>query len=127
MSHVRAITDRCCNPLTSCRSAAIHSFVLPSDPDSITTVQTKELSYPLLNFISLPGHPGHLLLSLDTAWGILKKNQVEDAAIKGATASEEQIEAMSRSHLVVQVASDGSVSLIPSRILSHFVIISLTM
>jgi hypothetical protein len=100
---------------------------LPSDPDSITTVQTKELSYPLLNFISLPGHPGHLLLSLDTAWGILKKNQVEDAAIKGATATEEQIKAMQESHLVLKVASDGSVSVIPSSILSRFVSITLTL
>jgi hypothetical protein len=100
---------------------------LSSDPDSITTVQTKELSYPLLNFVSLPGHPGHLLLSLDTAWGILKKNQVEDAAIKGATATEEQMKAMEQSHLVLKVALDGSVSLTPFRVSNHSIVIKLTL
>ncbi|KAK4689632.1 tRNA (guanine-N(7)-)-methyltransferase subunit TRM82, partial [Tremellales sp. Uapishka_1] len=55
--------------------SAIHSFALPSDAETTPEIETLALPYPILDFTLVPGS-SQILLSLDTAWGVLKANLI---------------------------------------------------
>lgn len=65
--------------------------------------------------MALPGTHGELLISVDTAWNVLKQNTYGDdipGVIGVATLSAEQVAAMGRTVVVAKIESSGSVSVI---------------
>lgn len=89
-------------------AAALHAFNLSETPGK---VETLPLPHPLLDFAPIPGSPGRLLVSLDTAWGVLKQNPGPgtDGRIKDVSLSAEQTDELHKVLSVVEVSSDGKV------------------
>ncbi|ORY32126.1 WD40-repeat-containing domain protein [Naematelia encephala] len=91
--------------------AALHSFILPSDPVSPPFIHTLPLPYPLVDFTAIPGEDVRLLLSLDTTWGVLKQNPGLDGVNTTSKAkeglTEEEGEMIKQSLAVVQVETSG--------------------
>jgi tRNA (guanine-N(7)-)-methyltransferase subunit TRM82 len=89
-------------------AAALHAFSLSDTPGQ---VETLPLPHPLLDFAPIPDSPGRLLVSLDTAWGVLKQNPGPgtDGRIKDVSLSSEQTEELQTVLAVVEVSSDGKV------------------
>ncbi|WWC63655.1 uncharacterized protein I303_106260 [Kwoniella dejecticola CBS 10117] len=102
-------------------ASALHSFVLPSDPTFPTTVNTQTFPYPILDFTALPSQSGKILVSLDTAWGVLKKNPGpgtdarQDIIPRDSLSNDEQA-ALQDYFRVIDVNTDGQLSINPSDI-----------
>lgn len=96
------------------RCSALHSFVLPSDLSASPTINTIPFEHPLLDFTMIPSEPGRLLVSLDTAWGMLKSNQTGNESSGGKPRKQElsgeDIARMSHNLAVVEGSGDGRVS-----------------
>jgi len=91
-------------------ASAVHAFTLPSDFASSPQITTLDLSHPILDFTSLPS--GQILVSLDTAFGVLKHNQTgENKKRSDPTEAEVQQVASSTASALVQVTEGASVSL----------------
>ncbi|WVQ68581.1 uncharacterized protein L199_006790 [Kwoniella botswanensis] len=93
-------------------ASAIHSFILPSDLSSSPTVHTQPLPYPILDFAFLPNQDGKILLSLDTAWGVLKKNpgpgiESRQEAIPRDELQQEEKESLNGFFKEIQIGDNG--------------------
>ncbi|WWC71258.1 uncharacterized protein I206_105211 [Kwoniella pini CBS 10737] len=104
-------------------ASSIHSFILPSDPSSPTTVNTLPLPYPLLDFTALPNDNGKILLSLDTAWGVLKTNpgpgtDARQDVIQRDELSIEEKESFKDTLSILEVNEEGKFSFTPSNDIS---------
>ncbi|WVQ71969.1 hypothetical protein IAR50_001512 [Cryptococcus sp. DSM 104548] len=109
-------------------AAALHSFVLPKEiQGSKPQVHTLAVDYPVIEFTNVPSASTSdsvdLLVSLDTAWNVLKKNpgpgtEGRQDTIQRDDLSEEEKEKLSKVLVVVKIAKDGSLSLAPSSLTS---------
>ncbi|WVW85279.1 hypothetical protein I302_107317 [Kwoniella bestiolae CBS 10118] len=96
-------------------ASAIHSFMLPSDLSSPPVVNTQPLPYPILDFTVLPNQNGKVVISLDTAWGMLKKNpgpgiESRQEAIPRDDLTKEEKEGLDGFFKVIQIGDKGEVS-----------------
>ncbi|OCF35779.1 hypothetical protein I316_02271 [Kwoniella heveanensis BCC8398] len=95
-------------------AAALHSFIL--SPDSTpSAVHTIPFPYPILDFTPISTQPGQVLVSLDTAWGVLKKNpspgtEGRQDVIPRDDLSDEEQKALEEVFTVVSVGAGGSLN-----------------
>ncbi|WVQ95232.1 hypothetical protein IAU59_002327 [Kwoniella sp. CBS 9459] len=95
-------------------AAALHSFILSAD-STPSAVHTIPLPYPILDFTPVPTQPGQILISLDTAWGVLKKNpspgvEGRQDVIPRTDLSDEEQKALEEVFVVVSVGAGGSLN-----------------
>ncbi|WWD19332.1 hypothetical protein CI109_103791 [Kwoniella shandongensis] len=94
-------------------ASAIHSFVFSPDQASQPTVHTLPLSHPILDFTSILSQPGQILVTLDTAWGVLKQNPGpgtegrQEAIKRDGPVTESEVEQLGQFFAVVNIAVDG--------------------
>jgi tRNA (guanine-N(7)-)-methyltransferase subunit TRM82 len=90
-------------------ASSLHAFTLPSDFASPPQITSIDLTHPILDFTLLPS--AQVLLSLDTAFGVLKHNQNGENKKRPdpSTADIQQVASSSASALV-QVGAGASVS-----------------
>ncbi|WVR09333.1 hypothetical protein IAU60_006399 [Kwoniella sp. DSM 27419] len=96
-------------------AAAMHSFTLSDDPSRPSAVQTLPLPHPVLDFTPVPSQPGQILVSLDTAWNVLKKNpppgvDAGQAVIEKSEVHDAEREALIRVFTVVHVGAGAALS-----------------
>ncbi|WVQ80032.1 hypothetical protein IAT38_002133 [Cryptococcus sp. DSM 104549] len=103
-------------------ASAIHSFVLPADPAAAEkpAVQTLALPHPIIDFAVVPGTSSadaqEVIISLDTTWGVLKKNsgsgiEGRQDSIKRDDLSADEVDALKKVLISLQVGSTGSLAL----------------
>ncbi|ODN85454.1 hypothetical protein L198_07535 [Cryptococcus wingfieldii CBS 7118] len=104
-------------------AASLHSFVLPKESEiqgSKPQVHTLAVDHPVIEFTNVPSTFAsdhvNLLVSLDTAWDVLKKNpgpgtEGRQDVVEKQDLSEEEKESLRKVLVVVKVAKDGSLSL----------------
>ncbi|WVF67659.1 hypothetical protein IAT40_002418 [Kwoniella sp. CBS 6097] len=95
-------------------AAALHSFILSAD-STPSAVHTISLPYPVLDFSPVPTQPGQVLVSLDTAWGVLKKNpspgvEGRQDVITRTELSDEEQKALEEVFVVVSIGAGGSLN-----------------
>ncbi|KAK8854534.1 hypothetical protein IAR55_003273 [Kwoniella newhampshirensis] len=97
-------------------ASAIHSFVFSTDQSSQPVVHTLPLPHPVLDFTPITSQPGQILLSLDTAWGVLKQNPGpgtegrQEAIKREGPVTKSEVEALEKLLVVLDVAVDGALS-----------------
>jgi hypothetical protein len=106
--------------LTRIRCAALHTFILPESfdtPEQSTSIQSFQTEHPILDFTPLPSHPNQYLISLDTAFGTLTKNQTGWGSGKRELPdlTEDDVKQLRNSLLIVEVGKSGIVRSHPSK------------
>ncbi|WRT68699.1 uncharacterized protein IL334_005679 [Kwoniella shivajii] len=96
-------------------AAALHSFILSSDTASSPIVHTQALPYPILDFSVLPNDHGQIVVSLDTAWNVLKKNpgpgiENRQEPISREELSDTEKEVLKDSFTIIQMGENGELS-----------------
>ncbi|RXK42389.1 hypothetical protein M231_00379 [Tremella mesenterica] len=94
--------------------AGLHSFVLAQDLTH-ATVNTFKTDFPVLDFTQIPGEEGRLVVSVDTAWGSLKRNRLPDEKVGPVgEVDEEMLQILGKVLMVVEVSSGGQISALPN-------------
>lgn len=101
------VHQRCHTRLTISASS-LHAFTVPSDFASPPQIRSVDLAHPILDFTLLPS--AQILVSLDTAFGVLKQNQTgENKKRSDSSPAEIQQVASFSASALVQVSANASV------------------